>query len=76
MLKKRKSNIKLTLVSRYKEEKELKQSTKYMKKYANNDYSLTINRTSYEDRGEYFVRAKNAYGTREEAVFLNVQSES
>jgi hypothetical protein len=36
---------------------------------------LTINRAKLEDRGEYIVRAKNQYGTKEEVVFLNVHSE-
>ncbi|KRY50894.1 Twitchin [Trichinella britovi] len=51
---------------------ELKQSVKYMKKYHANDYTLTINRVRQEDRGEYVVKAKNAYGAKEEVVFLNV----
>lgn len=59
---------------RLRENKELKQSAKYMKKYQDNDFSLTINRARLEDRGEYVVIAKNSYGSREEVVFLNVQS--
>lgn len=46
-----------------------------MKRYMDNDYGLTINRAKLEDRGEYIVRAKNQYGTKEEVVFLNVHSE-
>jgi hypothetical protein len=61
------------IVTWHHESKELKQSVKYMKKYADNDYGLTINRVRLDDRGEYIVRAKNSYGSREEVVFLNVQ---
>ena len=43
-----------------------------MKKYEGNDYGLTINRVKMDDKGEYIVRAKNSYGSREEVVFLNV----
>jgi len=59
---------------RFRDNKEIKQSVKYMKKYQDNDYTLVINRARLDDRGEYTVRAKNSYGTREEVVFLNVQS--
>lgn len=45
-----------------------------MKKYQDNDYALVVNRARLDDRGEYTVRAKNAYGSKEEVVFLNVQS--
>ncbi|VDM69940.1 unnamed protein product, partial [Strongylus vulgaris] len=55
---------------------ELKQSVKYMKKYNDNDYALTINRVKMEDKGEYIVRAKNTYGSKEEVVFLTVQKKS
>ncbi|KAK5968521.1 Twitchin [Trichostrongylus colubriformis] len=55
---------------------ELKQSVKYMKKYNGNDYGLTINRTKLDDKGEYTVRAKNSYGSKEEVVFLNVKRKS
>ncbi|WKY05591.1 hypothetical protein Q1695_006081 [Nippostrongylus brasiliensis] len=51
---------------------ELKQSVKYMKKYNGNDYGLTINRVKMDDKGEYTVRAKNSYGSKEEVVFLTV----
>lgn len=43
-----------------------------MKKYDGNDYGLTINRARMDDKGEYTVRAKNSYGSREEVVLLNV----
>lgn len=62
------------IVTWHKDSKELKQSAKYMKKYNGNDYALTINRVKMEDRGEYVVRAQNSYGSKEEVVFLNVQS--
>lgn len=62
------------VVSWFRDDRELKQSVKFMKRYDNNDYSLTINRVSLEDEGEYVVRAKNSYGSKEETVFLQVQS--
>lgn len=52
---------------------ELKQSVKYMKRYAGDDYTFVINRCKLDDRGEYIIRAENHYGSREEVVFLNVQ---
>ena len=52
---------------------ELKQSVKYMRRYAENEYTFVINRTRLQDRGEYIIRAENHYGYREEPVFLNVQ---
>ncbi|TMS38626.1 hypothetical protein L596_005310 [Steinernema carpocapsae] len=60
------------IVTWHKDNRELKQSVKYMKKYNENDYALTINRVKMDDRGEYTVRAKNSYGSKEEVVFLNV----
>lgn len=55
---------------------ELKQSVKYMKKYNGNEYGLTINRVKMDDKGEYTVRAKNSYGSKEEVVFLTVVRKS
>ncbi|KAG8335958.1 myosin light chain kinase activity protein [Homalodisca vitripennis] len=52
---------------------ELRQSVKFMKRYAHDDYTFIINRVKLEDRGEYIIRAENHYGYREEVVFLNVQ---
>ncbi|KAJ8886799.1 hypothetical protein PR048_013011 [Dryococelus australis] len=52
---------------------ELRQSVKFMKRYAGEDYTFVINRVKLEDRGEYIIRAENHYGYREEVVFLNVQ---
>lgn len=52
---------------------ELRQSVKFMKRYAGDDYYFIINRVKLEDRGEYVIRAENHYGFREEVVFLNVQ---
>lgn len=52
---------------------ELRQSVKYMKRYAGDDYYFIINRCKLADRGEYIIRAENHYGFREEIVFLNVQ---
>ncbi|CAD6198887.1 unnamed protein product, partial [Caenorhabditis auriculariae] len=60
------------IVTWHKEDRELKQSVKYMKRYNGNDYGLTINRVKGDDKGEYTVRAKNSYGSKEEVVFLNV----
>lgn len=60
------------VVTWHKDAVELKQSTKYMKKYNNNDYQLTINRVRMDDAGEYVVRAKNSYGSKEEVALLNV----
>uniref|UniRef100_A0A915Q578 non-specific serine/threonine protein kinase n=1 Tax=Setaria digitata TaxID=48799 RepID=A0A915Q578_9BILA len=60
------------IVTWYKDTNELKQSTKYMKKYTDNNYMITINRVKPEDAGEYTVRAKNSYGSKEEIVFLKV----
>lgn len=64
------------VVTWHKDDKELKQSVKYMKRYNGNDYGLTINRVKGDDKGEYTVRAKNSYGTKEEIVFLNVSRHS
>ncbi|KAJ9595177.1 hypothetical protein L9F63_013535, partial [Diploptera punctata] len=52
---------------------ELRQSVKFMKRYAGDDFTFIINRVKLEDRGEYIIRAENHYGYREEVVFLNVQ---
>lgn len=51
---------------------ELRQSVKFMKRYAGDDYYFIINRCKLDDRGEYIIRAENHYGSREEVVFLNV----
>ncbi|XP_018789320.1 PREDICTED: twitchin isoform X17 [Bactrocera latifrons] len=51
---------------------ELRQSVKFMKRYAGDDYYFIINRVRLDDRGEYIIRAENHYGSREEVVFLNV----
>ncbi|KAF2885739.1 hypothetical protein ILUMI_20443 [Ignelater luminosus] len=52
---------------------ELRQSVKFMKRYSGDNYYFQINRVKLEDRGEYIIRAENHYGAREEVVFLNVQ---
>merc|ERR1719431_1752602 len=52
---------------------ELRQSVKFMKRYAGEDYTFVINRVKLDDRGEYIIRAENTYGASEEPVFLNVQ---
>uniref|UniRef100_A0A0N5D1Z0 non-specific serine/threonine protein kinase n=1 Tax=Thelazia callipaeda TaxID=103827 RepID=A0A0N5D1Z0_THECL len=59
-------------VTWHKDVDELRQSTKYMKKYNNNNYMITINRVKSEDSGEYTVRAQNSYGSAEEVVVLKV----
>ncbi|GBN78554.1 Twitchin [Araneus ventricosus] len=61
-------------VSWYRDNSELRQSVKYMKRYEGHDYYFVINRCKLDDRGEYIIRAENHYGSREEPVFLNVQS--
>lgn len=57
----------------YRNNQELRQSVKFMKRYIGDDYTFVINRVKLEDRGEYIIRAENHYGYREEVVFLNVQ---
>lgn len=59
----------------YRNNQELRQSVKFMKRYAGDDYTFVINRVKLDDRGEYIIRAENHYGYREEVVFLNVQRE-
>uniref|UniRef100_T1GA95 Twitchin n=1 Tax=Megaselia scalaris TaxID=36166 RepID=T1GA95_MEGSC len=49
---------------------ELRQSVKFMKRYSGDDYYFIINRVKLDDRGEYVIRAENTYGAREEVVFL------
>lgn len=61
-------------LSWYHNNTELKQSVKFMKRYAGDDYYFIINRAKLDDRGEYIIRAENHYGSREEVVFLNVQA--
>lgn len=58
----------------HRDNSELKQSVKYMKRYMDDDYTFVLNRCKLEDRGEYMIRAENSYGYREEPVFLNVQA--
>ncbi|GFR08100.1 twitchin, partial [Trichonephila clavata] len=60
-------------VSWYRDNSELRQSVKYMKRYEGNDYYFVINRCKLDDRGEYIIKAENHYGSRDEPVFLNVQ---
>lgn len=60
-------------VTWYHNNEELRQSVKFMKRYAGDDYTFIINRVKLEDRGEYIIKAENHYGFREEVVFLNVQ---
>lgn len=54
------------MISWSRDSAELKQSVKYMKRYAGNEYTFVINRTKTQDRGEYIIRAENHYGWREE----------
>ncbi|GIY64293.1 twitchin [Caerostris darwini] len=61
-------------ISWHRDNYELRQSVKYMKRYENDNYYFIINRCKTEDRGEYIIRAENSYGFREEPVFLNVQA--
>nr|XP_029716085.1 twitchin isoform X7 [Aedes albopictus] len=60
------------VVTWYHNNQELKQSVKFMKRYAGDDYYFIINRVKLDDRGEYIIRAENHYGSREEVIFLNV----
>ncbi|XP_065089533.1 twitchin isoform X14 [Ochlerotatus camptorhynchus] len=60
------------VVTWYHNNQELKQSVKFMKRYAGDDYYFIINRVKLDDRGEYIIRAENHYGAREEVIFLNV----
>ena len=61
------------VVTWYQGGNEIRQSTKHMKKYNRNFYSLEIKRCNLDDKGEYIVKAINSYGDREYNVFLNVQ---
>jgi hypothetical protein len=58
---------------RYRDNIELRQSIKHLKKYDRNNYKLEIKRCLQEDKGEYIVRASNSYGEKEYAVFLTVE---
>jgi len=60
-------------LSWYHNNAELRQSVKFMKRYAGEDFTFIINRVKLDDRGEYIIRAENHFGYREEIVFLNVQ---
>ncbi|GIX87268.1 twitchin, partial [Caerostris extrusa] len=62
------------IVSWYRDNSELRQSVKYMKRYEGHDYYFVINRCKLDDRGEYIIKAENHYGSRDEPVFLNVHS--
>lgn len=64
------------LSSRYRDNVELRQSTKHLKKYDRNNYKLEIKRCVPDDKGEYIVRASNSYGEKEYAVFLTVERKS
>lgn len=67
------SNSPIT-VSWSKENRELRQSVKYMKRNAHdNNYTFVINRCKMADFGEYVIRAENHHGGREEPVFLDVR---
>lgn len=59
---------------RYRDNQEIRQSTKHLKKYDRNNYKLEIKRCTPDDKGEYIVRATNSYGEKEYAVFLTVES--
>lgn len=60
-------------VSWLRNNQELRQSVKFMKRYSEDNYYFIINRVKLDDRGEYIIRAENHYGATEEVVFLNVQ---
>ncbi|CAF4536552.1 unnamed protein product [Rotaria sp. Silwood1] len=61
------------VVSWYRDNAEIRQSTKHLKKYDRNNYKLEIKRCLQDDKGEYIVRATNSYGEKEYAVFLTVE---
>lgn len=63
----------ITLLVRYRDHIEIRQSTKYFKKYDRNNYKLEIKRCTLDDKGEYTVRATNSFGEKEYAVFLTVE---
>jgi hypothetical protein len=63
----------MNLFFRYRDNQELRQSTKHLKKYDRNNYKLEIKRCVPDDKGEYIVRASNSYGEKEYAVFLTVE---
>lgn len=48
--------------------------SKYPKRRSENDCSLVINSISFNDKGDYTVRAENSYGFCSETVSLNVTS--
>jgi hypothetical protein len=58
---------------RFRDNNEIRQSTKHFKKYDRNNYKLEIKRCTKDDKGEYIVRASNSYGEKEYAVFLTVE---
>ncbi|CAF1068172.1 unnamed protein product, partial [Rotaria sordida] len=62
------------VVSWFRENAEIRQSTKHLKKYDRNNYKLEVKRCVPDDKGEYIVRASNSYGEKEYAVFLTVES--
>ena len=49
---------------------ELRQSVKFMKRYAGDDFTFIINRVKLEDRGEYIIRAENQYGFSTVSIFI------
>lgn len=62
------------LVGWYRNEIELKQSSKFTKINDANDYTLRINQlNAKEDSGKYIIKAENAFGCREEIVCINVK---
>ena len=58
---------------RFRDNLEIRQSTKHLKKYDRNNYKLEIKRCVKDDKGEYIVRASNSYGDKDYAVFLTVE---
>lgn len=61
-------------ISWFKDNRELKQSVKFMKRYTvDNNFTFMINRCKMSDFGEYVIRAENHHGGREEPVFLDVR---
>ena len=62
------------LVLWFRDNLEIKQSFKHMKKYNRNTYALEIKKCVINDQGEYVVKASNSYGEKNFVVTLTVDS--
>ena len=59
--------------SRFKDNKELKQSLKYKSKYDDVNYQLVVSRVQLDEAGQYVVRAVNSYGELTKESHLAVE---